>query len=214
MSATRISWSRDKSERRERDSRWRWLFSAHCAELAKQVPVQKVQNKNGQQQIKLVKILPHDDNNNNDNNNSSSSKRRERNNRATKITTTKGNQSCCCGSWQCGSVAAWHKLLNNLSGAERTFSLKFANVFKVRDNSQRDDYSSEFICLLGMQNATMLQRLYHRLSLPPLSRSLSLFFSVSFFLMCVCKWQQQCVKYTKIFRGLQFSKRFIVYPKG
>lgn len=137
--------------------------------------MQKVQNKNGQQQIKLGKMLPHDDNNDNSNNNgnnNSSSERRERNNRATKITTTKGNQSWC-GSWQCGCVEAWHKLLNNLSGAERTFSLKFANVFKVRDNSQRDDYSSEFICLLGMQNATMLQRLYHRLSLP-LSLSFSL----------------------------------------
>lgn len=156
-------------------------------------------------------MLPHDDNNNNDDN---SNERRERNNRATKTATTKGNQSCCCGSWQCGSVAAWHKLLNNLSGAERTFSLKFANVFKVRDNSQRDDYSSEFICLLGMQNATMLQRLYRRLSLPLSSLSLPLSLSLSLSLWCVCKWQQQCVKYTKIFRGLQFSKRFIVYPKG
>lgn len=122
-------------------------------------------------------MLPHDDNNNNDNDNSN-----ERRERTTKTATTKGNQSCCCGSWQCGSVAAWHKLLNNLSGAERTFSLKFANVFKVRDNSQRDDYSSEFICLLGMQNATMLQRLYRRLSLPFFpslfpSLSPSLFFS-------------------------------------
>lgn len=70
------------------------------------------------------------------------------------VATTKGNQSC----GRVASVAVWHKLLNNLYGAERTFSLKFANVFKVRDNSQRDDYSSEFICLLGMQNATTLPR--------------------------------------------------------
>lgn len=68
----------------------------------------------------------------------------DKNNKSTTTTTINGENLLLCGSG---------KLLNNLSCVERTFSLKFANVFKVRDNSQSGDYSSEFICLLGMLNA-------------------------------------------------------------